>query len=178
MSLIFSQVVTIADYSSRYLQEIGYTDTIIDVRSNRVRSWLGIHDNLDDENEENASAGNLVAADRNIVTGGVRTTVNGEAGTSPQGARPRAAISASAVGAGTAGSVQNDGNISRNSLAEDIARETEAVMANLDKFLNDSSNFKDDDDMMGDDSDLKIGPSPSALGQSQENNKFASQLEP
>lgn len=29
----------------RYLQEIGYTDTIIDVRSNRVRSLLGLHDN-------------------------------------------------------------------------------------------------------------------------------------
>ena len=26
-------------------QEIGYTDTIIDVRSNRVRSLLGLHDN-------------------------------------------------------------------------------------------------------------------------------------
>ena len=29
----------------QYLQEIGYTDTIIDVRSNRVRSLLGLHDN-------------------------------------------------------------------------------------------------------------------------------------
>lgn len=27
---------------SRYLQEIGYTDTIIDVRSARVRSLLGL----------------------------------------------------------------------------------------------------------------------------------------
>lgn len=29
----------------RYLQEIGYTDTIIDVRSNRVRSLLGLNNN-------------------------------------------------------------------------------------------------------------------------------------
>lgn len=33
----------------RYLQEIGYTDTIIDVRSNRVRSLLGLNNNTDTE---------------------------------------------------------------------------------------------------------------------------------
>ena len=37
----------------RYLQEIGYTDTIIDVRSNRVRSLLGLNDNEYNTNEEN-----------------------------------------------------------------------------------------------------------------------------
>jgi len=31
------------------LQEIGYTDTIIDVRSNRVRSLLGLNNNTDTE---------------------------------------------------------------------------------------------------------------------------------
>lgn len=35
---------------SRYLQEIGYTDTIIDVRSNRVRSLLGLNNNTDTDN--------------------------------------------------------------------------------------------------------------------------------
>lgn len=29
-------------YFSRYLQEVGYTDTILDVRSSRVRSILGL----------------------------------------------------------------------------------------------------------------------------------------
>ncbi|XP_017766220.1 PREDICTED: striatin-3 [Eufriesea mexicana] len=33
----------------QYLQEIGYTDTIIDVRSNRVRSLLGLSNNTDTE---------------------------------------------------------------------------------------------------------------------------------
>lgn len=37
----------------QYLQEIGYTDTIIDVRSNRVRSLLGLNNNS--EQEENVS---------------------------------------------------------------------------------------------------------------------------
>lgn len=37
----------------QYLQEIGYTDTIIDVRSNRVRSLLGLNNNF--EQEENVS---------------------------------------------------------------------------------------------------------------------------
>lgn len=34
-----------------YLQEIGYTDTIIDVRSNRVRSLLGLSNLNDDDSE-------------------------------------------------------------------------------------------------------------------------------
>ncbi|XP_066582711.1 striatin-3-like isoform X2 [Prorops nasuta] len=39
----------------QYLQEIGYTDTIIDVRSNRVRSLLGLNNNANSE-EVNTSA--------------------------------------------------------------------------------------------------------------------------
>lgn len=35
---------------SRYLQEVGYTDTILDVRSQRVRALLG---NFDAKKEEN-----------------------------------------------------------------------------------------------------------------------------
>ena len=34
----------------RYLQEIGYTDTIIDVRSARVRQLLGLQNQTDDDN--------------------------------------------------------------------------------------------------------------------------------
>ncbi|XP_012270878.1 striatin isoform X2 [Orussus abietinus] len=33
----------------KYLQEIGYTDTIIDVRSNRVRTLLGLNNNTDSD---------------------------------------------------------------------------------------------------------------------------------
>lgn len=40
----------------QYLQEIGYTDTIIDVRSNRVRSLLGLNNN---EQEENLNGSNI-----------------------------------------------------------------------------------------------------------------------
>ena len=39
----------------RYLQEIGYTDTIIDVRSNRVRSLLGLNNNAEAEENLNNS---------------------------------------------------------------------------------------------------------------------------
>lgn len=44
----------------RYLQEIGYTDTIIDVRSNRVRSLLGLNNNA--ESEENLNNAPVVTA--------------------------------------------------------------------------------------------------------------------
>lgn len=49
----------------RYLQEIGYTDTIIDVRSNRVRSLLGLNNNTDsDEMNTPALNGNEGVQDR------------------------------------------------------------------------------------------------------------------
>ncbi|XP_011140671.2 striatin-3 [Harpegnathos saltator] len=49
----------------QYLQEIGYTDTIIDVRSNRVRSLLGLNNNTDsDEMNTPALNGNEGTQDR------------------------------------------------------------------------------------------------------------------
>jgi len=41
----------------QYLQEIGYTDTIIDVRSNRVRSLLGLQAEQDNETNQNLANG-------------------------------------------------------------------------------------------------------------------------
>jgi len=41
----------------QYLQEIGYTDTIIDVRSNRVRSLLGLQSDQDNETNQNLANG-------------------------------------------------------------------------------------------------------------------------
>lgn len=44
MSFLSSQVCFLFSSlnASRYLQEVGYTDTILDVRSQRVRSLLGL----------------------------------------------------------------------------------------------------------------------------------------
>lgn len=44
MSFLSSQVCFLlsSPNASRYLQEVGYTDTILDVRSQRVRSLLGL----------------------------------------------------------------------------------------------------------------------------------------
>lgn len=45
----------------RYLQEVGYTDTILDVKSKRVRALLGfssdVTDREDDKNQESAING-------------------------------------------------------------------------------------------------------------------------
>merc|ERR1719295_2355775 len=41
----------------QYLQEIGYTDTIIDVRSNRVRSLLGLQSEQENETNQNLANG-------------------------------------------------------------------------------------------------------------------------
>merc|ERR1719347_95306 len=47
----------------QYLQEIGYTDTIIDVRSNRVRSLLGLQS---EENETNQNLANGAETTRRV----------------------------------------------------------------------------------------------------------------
>lgn len=63
----------------RYLQEIGYTDTIIDVRSNRVRSLLGLNNNAEaEENLNNAGSsvnGNEASNKRASETQGRQTVV-------------------------------------------------------------------------------------------------------
>ena len=41
------------------MQEIGYTDTIIDVRSNRVRSLLGLNNNAETEENLNNPGGSV-----------------------------------------------------------------------------------------------------------------------
>lgn len=41
----------------QYLQEIGYTDRIIDVRSNRVKALLGLNNNA--EQDENVNTGQI-----------------------------------------------------------------------------------------------------------------------
>lgn len=50
----------------QYLQEIGYTDTIIDVRSNRVRSLLGLNNNLNHANNNLNNSVNEVNEDGNL----------------------------------------------------------------------------------------------------------------
>ena len=50
---VWLSVVVIMLYVFRYLQEIGYTDTIIDVRSARVRQLLGLQpQNEGDDNRQ------------------------------------------------------------------------------------------------------------------------------
>lgn len=47
----------------QYLQEIGYTDRIIDVRSTRVRALLGLNNNADQE--ENLNGGSMNGSESN-----------------------------------------------------------------------------------------------------------------
>ena len=122
-------------FSFRYLQEIGYTDTIIDVRSNRVRSLLGLHDNIgggdaNDDSNSNMSSSNAINGDANACAGRY-----GGDGTATRRGGP-------------------------TTLTEEMAIDTEAaVMANFD-FLNEGSGIDDDDDMedglIGSNEDMKI----------------------
>ncbi|CAH1985182.1 unnamed protein product [Acanthoscelides obtectus] len=111
----------------QYLQEIGYTDRIIDVRSTRVRALLGLNNNNGDH-EENHNGGGGGG------TGGGGTGLNGnesnKRASETQGRRTPAK------------------KVQPSSLAEAMILDTEAaVMANLDFLSNTDVDMEDDDDM-------------------------------
>lgn len=113
------------------MHEIGYTDTIIDVRSNRVRSLLGLHDVPGDGKDVDSN----------------RAAVNGGDGLNPTSRRTVPDNSNTTTG--QAGS--NRRGVA-TTLAEEMMIDTEAaVMANFD-FLS-SEVEVDDDEEMGDDGD-------------------------
>ncbi|RZF32490.1 hypothetical protein LSTR_LSTR014225 [Laodelphax striatellus] len=108
----------------QYLQEIGYTDTIIDVRSNRVRSLLGLNNN-----EENVGGGQ---------GGGMQGGGGGQQG---------------GGGGRGGGGGQGGGSSQPSSLTEQMMLDTEAaVMANF-EFLAQAEVDLDDDDDDDDDMD-------------------------
>lgn len=102
----------------QYLQEIGYTDRIIDVRSTRVRALLGLNNNVEQEENHN----------------GTPPTVNGgdnKRASENQGGR-KTIIKKS----------------QRTSITEAMLLDTEAaVMANMDFLTNAEIEMDDDDDV-------------------------------
>lgn len=62
----------------RYLQEIGYTDTIIDVRSNKVKTLLG----LNNINNNNTNNNNNPNSQEECIPAPGSQTVNGNANVS------------------------------------------------------------------------------------------------
>merc|ERR1711899_456754 len=135
----------------QYLHEIGYTDTIIDVRSNRVRSLLGLHDVPGDGKDDVNRPGNAI---------------NGGDG----------ALNSSTRGGGRTGNVPDNSNATTNqtgsqqvggsnrsrgvatTLAEEMMIDTEAaVMANFD-FLSSEVEVDDDEEMGDDGSDDGYNP--------------------
>lgn len=116
----------------RYLKEIGYTDTIIDVRSNRVRSLLGL-------NDQNVSASGVVDTkddiNRSSAAGIIGGLMNG-------GDASGANVGRRSMGDGGSGSGGGKRSAPNSSaLAEEMMIDTEAaVMANFD-FLSSEVRF-------------------------------------
>ena len=125
-------------YIFRYLHEIGYTDTIIDVRSNRVRSLLGLHDvpGIEDRGKEDSN---------------IRTNINGgDVNTSRRNIPDN--------NAGSGGGSGANRRVAATTLAEEMMMDTEAaVMANFD-FLSSEGEVDDDDEVMGEDGDDGYSP--------------------
>ncbi|ODM94723.1 Striatin-3 [Orchesella cincta] len=111
----------------QYLQEIGYTDTIIDVRSNRVRSLLGL-EAPEQQQAQQENGGSLLR---------IKDLLQNSRDVSPKGFY----------------SFDDDAlsnHINNMSLAEAMMMEAEsAVMANFD-FLQAGMDVDDDDDMADD----------------------------
>merc|ERR1711899_702567 len=135
----------------QYLHEIGYTDTIIDVRSNRVRSLLGLHDVPGDGKDDVNRPGNAINGGDGALNSSTRG--GGRTGNVPDNSN---------AAANQTGSQQVGGsNRSRGvatTLAEEMMIDTEAaVMANFD-FLSSEVEVDDDDEVMGDDGDDGFAP--------------------
>lgn len=113
----------------QYLQEIGYTDTIIDVRSNRVRSLLGLNNNS--EQEENVSP-NVNGAESN------------KRASDSQGRRTPAKKSQQATTA-EAMVLDSEAAISANF----------EFLAHSDIEMSEDDGIADDSDMVSDESDMK-----------------------
>ncbi|KAK9496640.1 hypothetical protein O3M35_013080 [Rhynocoris fuscipes] len=122
----------------QYLQEIGYTDTIIDVRSNRVRTLLGLNNN-----EESGGGGSGVNGNDSSIGGSGAASTNKRSSSDGQGRRTPAKKAPG--GGGSA------------SFTEAMLLDTEAaVMANF-EFLAQAAAAVGDDtvgDEMDDDDDL------------------------
>lgn len=134
-------------FTIRYLQEIGYTDTIIDVRSNRVRSLLGLGPSSNNNNNSDAL--------KEEVNGGGASGTAAGAGSS----------SSDAAGVNSKRMSESQGRrapakkIPPASLAEAIINDTEAaVMANFDFLAQEGVGIEvdDDDDDMSDDMDDEV----------------------
>jgi len=123
----------------QYLHEIGYTDTIIDVRSNRVRSLLGLHDVPGIEDRGGKEDSNI------------RTNINGgDVNTSRRNIPDN--------NAGSGGGSGANRRVAATTLAEEMMMDTEAaVMANFD-FLSSEGEVDDDDEVMGEDGDDGYSP--------------------
>jgi len=127
----------------QYLEEIGYTDTIIDVRSQRVRSILGLQNRGENDNEQmnTAPGGDLVNGEANGGGGG-----GGVGG----GGGQQASHTVKRSGDPNAGRGQPVGQaktVVGNTLSEmALANQEEAVLATFD-FLRDPGDIDDEGDM-------------------------------
>lgn len=128
----------------QYLQEIGYTDTIIDVRSNRVRSLLGL-------NPAGAGGDKDDSAGSGAVNGGAGgASVGPAAGSSPADASGNSKRLSE-----TQGRRAPAKKVPHASLAEAMIMDTEAaVMANFDFLAQEGVGVEvDDEDDMSDEMD-------------------------
>lgn len=130
----------------QYLQEIGYTDTIIDVRSNRVRSLLGLNPAGTSEKEEQTGG----SAVNGGATGG---TVGGTTGSSAVASSSPGDLSGNSKRLSeTQGRRAPAKKVPPASLAEAMIMDTEAaVMANFDFLAQEGVGVEvDDEDDMSD----------------------------
>lgn len=120
----------------QYLHEIGYTDTIIDIRSNHVRSLLGLHDAPGNDAKDENRINNAINGGDSLNASTTRRNDN------------------NSTASGSAANRRGVGS----TLAEEMMIDTEAaVMANFD-FLSSEVEVDDDDEVMGDDGDDGFAP--------------------
>lgn len=121
----------------QYLQEIGYTDTIIDVRSNRVRSLLGLNNSLSSGLDDPA----LLTSDQQLNSKSTSNQTKSAAGTGTQVRRVNHVNAAAGLVADAEASVlatfeflndQRDGSAGRGEDDDDDVDDEEDMADELD----------------------------------------------
>lgn len=130
----------------QYLVEIGYTDNILDVRSNRVRSLLGLNNNNMNNNNNNM--------DEEDILNGLDSTNNKK--NAAERGNKGAATNSSTTTTTTSTAKKLGANNSSNALkmTEDMILDSEAaVMANFEFLSQTDVEMSDDDDANENDMD-------------------------
>lgn len=135
----------------QYLVEIGYTDNIVDVRSNRVRSLLGLN-SMNNNNNINNNNNNM--DEDELLNGGVGLDSTNNKKNAAKGGATNPSSTSSSTASTTAKKLGANNSSNALKMTEDMILDSEAaVMANFEFLSQTDVEMSDEDDANENDMD-------------------------